>query len=46
MDDSAIALREAVEEIGLEPKLVQVVTNLEPFICLQVFSELLILGYY
>ncbi|KAJ6871436.1 hypothetical protein NC652_036948 [Populus alba x Populus x berolinensis] len=31
-DDSATALREAMEEIGLDPHLVQVVANLEPFI--------------
>jgi coenzyme A diphosphatase NUDT7 len=31
-DDSATALREAMEEIGLEPNLVQVVATLEPFI--------------
>lgn len=32
VDDSATALREAMEEIGLDPHLVQVVANLEPFI--------------
>ncbi|KAJ7950020.1 Nudix hydrolase 15 mitochondrial [Quillaja saponaria] len=32
VDDSATALREAMEEIGLEPGLVQVVANLEPVI--------------
>lgn len=31
-DDSATALREATEEIGLDPNLVRVVANLEPFI--------------
>ena len=31
-DDSATALREAKEEIGLEPNLVQVVATLETFI--------------
>ena len=31
-DDTATALREAMEEIGLDPNLVQVVANLEPFI--------------
>ena len=31
-DDSATALREANEEIGLEPNLVQVVATLETFI--------------
>ncbi|XP_057466122.1 nudix hydrolase 15, mitochondrial-like [Actinidia eriantha] len=31
-DDSATALREAMEEIGLDPALVEVVANLEPFI--------------
>ncbi|XP_051130290.1 nudix hydrolase 15, mitochondrial-like [Andrographis paniculata] len=31
-DDTATALREAMEEIGLEPSLVRVVANLEPFI--------------
>ncbi|XVE97125.1 hypothetical protein REPUB_Repub02eG0283800 [Reevesia pubescens] len=31
-DDSATALREAMEEIGLDSHLVQVVANLEPFI--------------
>ncbi|KAF8402602.1 hypothetical protein HHK36_010690 [Tetracentron sinense] len=30
-DDSATALREAMEEIGLDPSLVRVVTFLEPF---------------
>ncbi|KAK9193572.1 hypothetical protein WN944_004269 [Citrus x changshan-huyou] len=30
-DDSATALREAMEEIGLDPHLVQVVAHLEPF---------------
>ncbi|XP_022745426.1 nudix hydrolase 15, mitochondrial-like [Durio zibethinus] len=31
-DDSATALREAMEEIGLDSRLIQVVANLEPFI--------------
>ena len=31
-DDSTTALREANEEIGLEPNLVQVVATLETFI--------------
>lgn len=31
-DDSATALREAMEEIGLDPHLVKVVAKLEPFI--------------
>ncbi|KAH7865041.1 hypothetical protein Vadar_001527 [Vaccinium darrowii] len=31
-DDSATALREAMEEIGLHPALIHVVANLEPFI--------------
>ncbi|KAF3448061.1 hypothetical protein FNV43_RR08769 [Rhamnella rubrinervis] len=31
-DDTATALREAMEEIGLDPSLVHVVGNLEPFI--------------
>ena len=31
-DDTATALREAMEEIGLDRNLVQVVANLEPFI--------------
>ncbi|KAF5476309.1 hypothetical protein F2P56_008039 [Juglans regia] len=31
-DDSATALREAMEEIGLEPNLVRVAATLEPFI--------------
>ncbi|XVE76600.1 hypothetical protein DITRI_Ditri12bG0185900 [Diplodiscus trichospermus] len=31
-DDSATALREAMEEIGLDSRLVLVVANLEPFI--------------
>ena len=35
-DDSATALREAMEEIGLDSSLVQVVANLEPFTSLQV----------
>ncbi|KAH0641009.1 hypothetical protein KY285_037595 [Solanum tuberosum] len=34
LDDSATALREAKEEIGLKSNLVQVITNLEPFISL------------
>ncbi|GMN40392.1 hypothetical protein TIFTF001_009622 [Ficus carica] len=34
-DDSATALREAMEEIGLDSSLVEVVANLEPFISLQ-----------
>lgn len=34
LDDSATALREATEEIGLQSSLVQVITNLEPFISL------------
>ncbi|PHT37978.1 hypothetical protein CQW23_21551 [Capsicum baccatum] len=34
LDDSATALREATEEIGLKSSLVQVITNLEPFISL------------
>lgn len=42
-DDSATALREAMEEIGLDPSLVQVVANLEPFIS-QVFSFLITFG--
>lgn len=38
-DDSATALREAKEEIGLHPSLVHVVANLKPFISLvQLFS--------
>ncbi|KAL8039089.1 hypothetical protein ABFS82_10G012400 [Erythranthe guttata] len=32
VDDSATALREATEEIGLDPGLVRVVANLDPFI--------------
>lgn len=32
VDDSATALREAMEEIGLDPALVRVVASLEPFI--------------
>ena len=31
-DDTATALREAMEEIGLDPSLVHVVVNLESFI--------------
>lgn len=31
-DDSATALREAMEEIGLDPHLVKVVAKLQPFI--------------
>ncbi|KAH0635821.1 hypothetical protein KY289_035736 [Solanum tuberosum] len=34
LDDSVTALREAKEEIGLKSSLVQVITNLEPFISL------------
>lgn len=33
-DVTATALREAMEEIGLDPNLVQVVAKLEPFISL------------
>ncbi|EXB52398.1 Nudix hydrolase 22 [Morus notabilis] len=35
VDYSATALREAMEEIGLDSSLVQVVANLEPFISMQ-----------
>lgn len=48
-DDKATALREAQEEIGLEPSHVKIVTVLEPFlskvsqfqlpVCLKVFAE-------
>lgn len=38
-DDTATALREAMEEIGLDPSLVHVVLNLEPFISQVVFFE-------
>ncbi len=41
VDDSTTALREAMEEIGLEPNLVQVVATLEPFI-----SQVLLLPFY
>jgi coenzyme A diphosphatase NUDT7 len=37
VDDSATALREAMEEIGLEPHLVQVVATLQPFTFLFLF---------
>lgn len=43
-DDSATALREAKEEIGLDPTLVHVLANLEPFMsevgfCLMPFAS-------
>ncbi|KAA8517742.1 hypothetical protein F0562_015199 [Nyssa sinensis] len=38
VDDSATALREAMEEIGLDPGLVQVVGTLEPFISQHLLS--------
>ncbi|XP_073034213.1 nudix hydrolase 15, mitochondrial-like [Primulina eburnea] len=43
-DDSATALREAMEEIGLMPNLVQVVANLEPFISSNLLSVVPVVG--
>ncbi|KAJ8898925.1 hypothetical protein K2173_008418 [Erythroxylum novogranatense] len=43
-DDSATALREAMEEIGLDPGLVQVVANLEPFMSQQQLTVVPVLG--
>nr|XP_016432415.1 PREDICTED: nudix hydrolase 15, mitochondrial-like [Nicotiana tabacum] len=44
LDDSATALREATEEIGLQSSLVQVITNLEPFISLHLLTVVPVVG--
>ncbi|KAH0634789.1 hypothetical protein KY284_037575 [Solanum tuberosum] len=44
LDDSATALREAKEEIGLKSNLVQVITNLEPFISLHLLMVVPVVG--
>jgi 8-oxo-dGTP pyrophosphatase MutT (NUDIX family) len=44
VDDSATALREAMEEIGLEPNLVQVVATLQPFTFLFLFLFFFLIG--
>ncbi|KAK6118257.1 hypothetical protein DH2020_048043 [Rehmannia glutinosa] len=43
-DDSATALREAMEEIGLDPGLVRVVANLEPFISSNLLTVVPVIG--
>ncbi|KAK3444966.1 hypothetical protein EUGRSUZ_A00597 [Eucalyptus grandis] len=43
-DDAATALREATEEIGLDPELVQVVANLEPFFSQHLFEVIPVIG--
>ncbi|KAH6837546.1 nudix hydrolase-like protein 15 [Perilla frutescens var. hirtella] len=43
-DDSATALREAMEEIGLDPNLVRVVANLEPFISSNLLTVVPVIG--
>ncbi|XP_059642897.1 nudix hydrolase 11-like [Cornus florida] len=43
-DYSATALREAMEEIGLDPDLVQVVANLEPFFSQHLLMVVPVLG--
>ena len=45
-DDSATALREANEEIGLEPNLVQVVATLETFISQVLWLSLFAIWYF
>ena len=45
-DDSATALREANEEIGLEPNLVQVVATLETFISQVLWLSLFPIWYF
>ncbi|KAK4359229.1 hypothetical protein RND71_021458 [Anisodus tanguticus] len=44
LDDSATAVREATEEIGLKSSLVQVITNLEPFISLNLLTVVPVVG--
>ncbi|XP_055811712.1 nudix hydrolase 15, mitochondrial-like [Solanum dulcamara] len=44
LDDSATALREAKEEIGLKSSLVQVITNLEPFMSLHLLTVVPVVG--
>lgn len=43
-DDSATALREAMEEIGLDPGLVRVVANLDPFISSNLLTVVPVIG--
>ncbi|XP_019186700.1 PREDICTED: nudix hydrolase 15, mitochondrial-like [Ipomoea nil] len=43
-DDSATALREAKEEIGLHPSLVHIVANLNPFISLHLLTVVPVVG--
>ncbi|KAF8041996.1 hypothetical protein BT93_A0557 [Corymbia citriodora subsp. variegata] len=43
-DDATTALREATEEIGLDPELVQVVANLEPFFSQHLFEVIPVIG--
>ncbi|KAG7965143.1 hypothetical protein I3843_09G209700 [Carya illinoinensis] len=43
-DDSATALREAMEEIGLEPNLVRVAATLEPFISQHLLKVVPVVG--
>ncbi|KAH7514670.1 hypothetical protein FEM48_Zijuj11G0114400 [Ziziphus jujuba var. spinosa] len=44
VDDSATALREAMEEIGLDPALVQVLANLEPFLSQHLLKVIPVIG--
>ncbi|KAG6554776.1 hypothetical protein Mapa_003795 [Marchantia paleacea] len=44
VDDSATALREAHEEIGLEPSHVRVVANLEPFLSKHLLGVIPVIG--
>ncbi|XP_058075757.1 nudix hydrolase 15, mitochondrial-like [Magnolia sinica] len=44
VDDSATALRESMEEIGLDPSLVQVVALLEPFISKHLLRVIPVVG--
>ncbi|KAG8377058.1 hypothetical protein BUALT_Bualt09G0128500 [Buddleja alternifolia] len=44
VDDSATALREAMEEIGLDPGLVRVVANLQPFISSNLLTVVPVIG--
>ncbi|KAL3531666.1 hypothetical protein ACH5RR_005187 [Cinchona calisaya] len=43
-DDTATALREAMEEIGLCPNLVQVVANLQPFVSSHLLTVVPVVG--
>ncbi|KAL5550768.1 hypothetical protein UlMin_000944 [Ulmus minor] len=44
VDDSATALREAMEEIGLASSLVQIVANLEPFLSQHLLKVIPVIG--